>query len=611
MTILLILAVVAAALLLAGRFYAPVIARVLGERKDRPTPASTKNDGFDYVPTRTSVVFAHHYASIAGAGPIVGPILAVYYGWGPTLLWIVLGAIFLGAVHDFVSTHIAMREGGRNLAVVTRRYVGNTAFVLILMLFVSLLVIVCGAFLDLSARALTSTVSLANLGLSPDQATFRVTEDAKGQPAAIIGGIASTSVIFITIFSPLLGYLYLKKRLPIWICSSLAVIICSASILMGMQFPVSITPDAWKWVLSGYVLIAAGLPVWLFLQSRDFINVHILYVGIAFFLVALFAAALRGGGAFGDQNSLPFEQVSTASQSLGPLWPMLFITISCGAVSGFHSLCAGGTTCKQVSHEPAARHVGFYAMLLESFFAACVVGCVLVGLSAQSYSIMCFPTEGKGNPVLTFAMAVGHTANIGLGLPIVFGAIGAMLMLEGFLVTTLDTAIRLARYLLEEAWAAMFSRYDVFAAEEKQSQAIQTTGITRTVFCILKHPWLNTTLAVAAMLAMALTSGYQVIWPIFGASNQLLAALALLVASCWLASHARPVVYTLFPAIFMLVTSIVAIWLSASKQVSAGNISWPLMIATAIAFSATLGILVCMLDRLRRGFSSQPATAAT
>jgi len=174
--ILLIMAVAALALILGGRFYAPLLARVLGERADRPTPAALVNDGRDYVPTPTPVVFAHHYASIAGAGPIIGPVLAIYYGWGPALLWIVLGGIFLGAVHDFAATHITMREGGKNLAVVARRYIGPAAFAMMLVMLVALLVLVCAAFLDLSAAALTSKVPVKMLGLGADQTAFRTTD---------------------------------------------------------------------------------------------------------------------------------------------------------------------------------------------------------------------------------------------------------------------------------------------------------------------------------------------------------------------------------------------------------------------------------------------------
>ena len=458
MVVLAVMVVAAVVLLLGGRFYAPVIARVLEERADRTTPAVALNDGRDYVPTKTPVVFAHHFASIAGAAPVIGPVLAILYGWGPALAWILLGGVFLGAVHDYVCTYIAVREGGKNLTVTARRYIGPGAFVMMLVLVILLLVLVCAAFLDLSAKALTSMVSLEVLQMEPTQGLFRIQD---GQ--AVIGGIASTSVVVITACSPLIGYLYLKLKTRVWLCSLLALVICTGSILIGLQFPMSVSPTTWKLMISGYVLISAGLPVWLFLQSRDFINVHILYVGMAFLVVAVIAAAINGGGRAAGTSGIPFNNWAEGSRTLGPGWPVLFVVIACGAVSGFHGLCAGGTTCKQLSNEPAARRVGYYGMLLESFLAVCVVCCLIVGLSLVDYRGYCYPTEGSKNAVLAFAMAVGHTAHVGLGLPIAGGALGAMLLLEGFLVTTLDTAIRLTRYMIEEGWATFFGRYDVFA----------------------------------------------------------------------------------------------------------------------------------------------------
>ncbi len=591
MNVLLILAGAAVVLFLGGRFYAPVIAAVLGERADRTTPAVKVNDGRDYVPTRTAVVFAHHFASIAGAGPIIGPVLAILYGWGPAVAWILLGGVFLGAGHDFAATHISVREGGKNLTIIAKRYIGPGAFVMLLILLIAMLMLVCAAFLDLSATALTSRVSLSTLQLSPEQTLFRqvdITNVQTGQvePHAIIGGIASMSVIVITACSPLIGFLYLKRRWPVWLCSLLAMCICAISIAVGLKYPVSVEPLTWKLMISAYVLIAAGLPVWLFLQSRDFINVHMLYVGIGFLFVALAAAAIRGGGQFSLAEAIPANNWAQGSAQWGPGWPVMFVIIACGAVSGFHSLCAGGTTCKQLRSEKGARYVGYYAMLLESFLAICVICCLVVGLSLASYKGYLYPATGKGNPVLTFAMAVGHTAHIGLGLPVAAGALGAMLLLEGFLVTTLDTAIRLTRYMIEEAWATFFGRYDVFAqlsgpgqsdqgkpiepagaggltVTEPHSvehplagQIITTQGPKRWLLKMLKYYWVNSALAVGLMLLLGLGNGYKVLWSIFGSANQLLAALALLVGTCWLVSYRRPIWYTLLPAIFMLVTSV-------------------------------------------------------
>jgi carbon starvation protein len=641
MTVLWIMLAAGVFLYLGGRLYAPIIARVLGERSDRTTPAVEINDGRDYVPTRTPVVFAHHYASIAGAGPIIGPVLAILYGWGPALLWILLGGVFLGAVHDYVATHIAVREGGKNLTIIARRYIGPGAFVLLLILLIALLALVCAAFLDLSARALTSKVDISTLQLSSDQNLFRV-EDGQ----AVIGGIASTSVVVITACSPLIGILYLKRKWPVWVCSLLAIGICAVSIMVGLKWPMSVSPFTWKMMISGYVLISAGLPVWLFLQSRDFINVHILYVGIGFLLVSLLAAAVRGGGQIAFDSAIPLNNWTQGSSQLGPGWPMMFVIIACGAVSGFHGLCAGGTTCKQLNTEKAARQVGYYGMLLESFLAVCVVCCLIVGLSLSDYRGFCYPDVGKGNAVLTFALAVGHTSYVGLGIPVAAGALGAMLLLEGFLVTTLDTAIRLTRYMIEEGWATFFNRYDVFsrstvsqvAAPEQPdepielvgtggmtveqthsvesqdvTEIIETRGLKRILLRLLKYYWVNSGLAVGLMLLLALTNGYNAVWKIFGASNQLLAALALLLGTTWLMRRGRAIWYTLLPALFMLATSLtMLIWLLVTKYLPGwkeGQTAMiPLAIADILVLLLTAGIIYYIVRRwIDRSIEPVPA----
>ena len=600
MIVLAILATAAVALGLGIRFYAPHIARVLGERADRVTPAVAVNDGRDYVPTRTPVVFAHHYASIAGAGPIVGPVIALLYGWGPALVWIILGGIFLGAVHDYVCTYISVREGGKNLTVIARRYIGPGAFVMLLVLLVLLLTLVCAAFLDLSAKALTSMVSLDVLQMDPEQTLFRIV-DGK----AVIGGIASTSVVVITACSPLIGFMYLKRKTPVWICSLLAMAICVVSIAVGLKVPMAVEPSTWKLMISGYVLVSAGLPVWLFLQSRDFINVHVLYLGIVFLVVAIVAAALRGGGHVGSGEGIPFNNWGEASAKLGPGWPVMFVIIACGAVSGFHGLCAGGTTAKQLDNEPATRRVGYYGMVLESFLAVCVVICLVVGLTSIDYVQYCHPQGAKANAVLTFAMAVGHTANIGLGLPIAAGALGAMLLLEGFLVTTLDTAIRLTRYMIEEGWATFFGRYDVFVSGDagpagEPSSAIRTSGVGRVLLGVLKHYWVNSGIAVALMLAFGWGSGYKVLWKVFGSSNQLLAALALLIGSCWLYRYRRPVGYTLIPALLMLVTATWALIRLVVQDLPSVAEKAPLVIAELLVLLMTVGIVFLVLVRWQR-----------
>jgi len=623
--------------LLAGKFYAPIIGKVLQEKSDRKTPAVRIDDGRDYVPTKTPIVFAHHFASIAGAGPIIGPVIALIYGWGPTLLWIILGGIFLGAVHDYVATHVALREGGKSITITCRRHVGKGAFILLLLLLISAMTLVCACFLGASAKALTSQVALSDMGLVASQTLF-TTFNGK----ALIGGIASTSVIVITLCSPFLGFLYIKKQWPTLICSCMAIAICAMSIWIGFLYPVRFSgfefvilqktiaisgPQVWMLLIATYVLFSAGLPVWIFLQSRDFINVHILYLGLIMMFVSVISATLKGGGHFGFGDAIPFNNIAEGKTILGYVWPIMFITIACGAVSGFHSLCAGGTTCKQLNNEGAARQVGYYGMLLESFFSVCVVSSVLIGLSYTGYLEYCHPIDGaKGNWILTFAVAVGQTIHTGFsGLPVWCGVVGAMLLLEGFLVTTLDTAIRLVRYLFEEAWSCLFANYDVYAEKaqrdndhillkqpgddgldvgdmpigEQVANPIKTKGVLRWVLKLLQHYWVNSGFAVALMLWMGFTGGFVKLWGIFGATNQLLAAIALLLCSVWLFKRGQTIKYTMIPALFMLMTSMSALLISLFK--TGGYIdtqNMPLMCAAIIILLLAVGIVTLVVKSI-------------
>ncbi|MFP3937834.1 MAG: carbon starvation protein A [Phycisphaerae bacterium] len=602
MNVLWVLAAAAVVLGGGGRLYSRYISKRLGEDPSRTTPAVAKNDGTDYVPTPTPVVFAHHFASIAGAGPILGPALAIIYGWGPALLWVLVGGVFIGAVHDYLATHIATREGGQSIATIARRVIGPGAFVALTVFLILVLALVCASFLNASATALTSMLPFDRLELPKDQTLFRVVGDA-GSEKVVIGGIASMSVIIITAVAPVLGWLYLKKKVSVWKCSLLALMICGASITIGLHFPVAFPETVaafgswtmtgqhlWMFLLSAYVLIAAGVPVWIFLQSRDFINVHILYVGMALLLVTLAAAGVRGGA---SPEPLPQYNLSQGREALNVLfWPGLFIFIACGAVSGFHSLCAGGTTCKQITSERAARRIGYNGMLLESFLAVCVIAVLMIGATRSGYISDVHPRllglARDGNPVLGFAMAVGNAGSIAFGIPVAVGAVAGMVMLEGFLVTTLDTAIRLTRYLIEEIWRTLFGKYDIWsqrvAREDSRGEwgtgertpagadgipiappqsadtsepafPTATSGAFRAVLKFLKLYWVNSALAVAIMLVFALSGGVTVLWGVFATSNQLLAAMVLALAALWLLRKGRSFWFALIPAVAMLATT--------------------------------------------------------
>lgn len=518
--------------IVAFRYYARYISKNLGENPDHITPAVEKNDGVDYVPTSAPVLFAHHYATIAGAGPIIGPTLGILYGVGPVWLWIVIGGIFFGAVHDYSALFASIREKGSSMAEIARKALGDSGFLIFIIFTAIMLVLVTSAFLSLTAVSLTSLWPIDKLGLAPGQ-TLLNTRMIDGQEMGIIGGIASTSVIVITVIAPILGFLIFKKHLKTWLSFLLAGIVCMVSIYVGFMFPVSISGFAWMIIISIYVLIASGLPVWMILQPRDFINVQILYAGLG---VIMLAVIIGGFGGL-TMSAMPVMNLAEGSHHMGPVWPILFIIVACGAISGFHALVAGGTSSKQLAREPQARSIGYGAMLLESVLAVLVVVTIASSLSHADYMTIAWPDTGGGNPILAFALAVGHLVNHALGIPTALGAIIGILMVEGFVVTTLDSAVRLNRYIFEEFWARLFKQ----------------------VPTIFRQYWFNSGLSVVLMFLLAVSNGYKLIWPVFGASNQLLAALTLIAVSAWLNLAGKKNWYTVIPAVIMLITTIASL----------------------------------------------------
>ncbi len=518
-------------LYLAYRLYSRFIAKNMGERADRPTPAVEKNDGVDFVPTRTPILFAHHYATIAGAGPIIGPTLGILYGIGPVWLWIIIGGIFFGAVHDFSALFASIRENGNSIAEIARKALGDTGFLLFIIFTAIMLILVTSAFLSLTAVSLTSIWPIEKLGLDTSQ-TYLNTRIVDGQVMGIIGGIASTSVIIITLTAPLLGLLIFKKSLTTWLSFLLAAFICFISIYIGFSFPLNMPALSWMIILSFYVLIAAGLPVWIILQPRDFVNVQILYAGLA-----IIALAVVIGGINGLETNMPMFNLGEGQRHMGPVWPMLFIIIACGAISGFHALVAGGTSSKQLSKETDARKIGYGGMILESLLAVLVILAITSSLKGIDYMAITWPETGGGNPILAFALSIGYLTHNALGIPIALGAIIGILMVEGFVVTTLDSAVRLNRYVFEELWSRLF----------------------KIVPPLLQKYWFNSGLAVILMFILAISNGYRLIWPLFGASNQLLAALTLIAVTAWLNQSGRTSWYTLIPAVLMVITTIAAL----------------------------------------------------
>ncbi len=574
MNVLLILGVAVVAFGLASKYYSPSIARVLGEDPRNPTPAVKACDGRDYVPTKRYIIFAHHFSAIAGAGPILGPTMAVLYGFLPAWLWLVLGAIFIGAVHDFTALFVSMREGGKSMAEVARKTLGNPGFNLFIGFTIVMIVLVTSSFLSATAISLTSLWPLAKIGVVEGQ-TFLKTVVKDGVVMGRIGGIASMSVIFITLCSPFLGWLLYKKGINTALAYFLALAICVGSIFLGIAYPVTLPPTTWMVIISIYVLFAAGLPVWLILQPRDLINVQILYGGIGLMVLTIFVTGFDG-----LTVSIPTFNLKEGVQHLGFIWPMMFCTIACGAISGFHSLVAGGTTGKQISCETDARKVGYNAMLLESVLAVCVLLAIGGAMNFGDYKSIVWPADPavKSNPILGFSLAAGHLFHRGLGIPVALGAIFGILMVEGFVVTTLDAAVRLNRYLFEELWAILF----------KQTPKL------------LKNYWFNSGLSVVLMWSLAYTNAFSALWPIFGTANQLLAALVLLAVSAWLLLRQKRSTFTLIPALFMLATTLASLIILMSNYIRSKN--YILLAADILLLVLSGGALWLFLRTfLRRG----------
>ncbi|MCF6158276.1 MAG: carbon starvation protein A [wastewater metagenome] len=558
-------------LFLAGRFYARFLSKSVGIDSKRATPAVKINDKRDYVPTATPIVFAHHFATIAGAGPIIGPVMALIYGWGPAWLWIVLGGIFFGAVHDFSALFVSVREGGKSIAEVARKSLGTPGFLMVISFTIVMLILVNATFLNASAAALTSVIDSVQMGLDKSQVFFRWADEAGGR--VIVGGIASMSVVIITLFAPLIGYLYIKRHISVIRCSLFAVLICIISVVIGFFVPISLHPRLWMILISLYTVVAAGVPVWIFLQSRDFINVHLLYIGLGLLFTGTLVSGIRG-----TEILFPVNNIQEGISSVGPLWPGLFITIACGAVSGFHALCASGTISKQVKSEQATYKIGYYGMLLESFLALCVVTAVIMHIDMKQYKELVLPDTGSkfhSNPILAFALAMGRTLYSGFGLPLPFGTLFGMLLLEGFIVTTLDTAVRLNRYLFEELWKVIFKKPPRF----------------------LGYYWVNSGLAAALMFGLAYNNTVNTIWSLFGTTNQLLAALTLIIVSFWLLAKGKTVWFAAIPAIGMIITTIaMLIILLTTRFIPQGNVT--LIVADIVLLGLSAGIITIAIKTL-------------
>ncbi|MBU1055705.1 MAG: carbon starvation protein A [Proteobacteria bacterium] len=554
-------------------FYSKMIARLFDEDDNNKTPAVALKDNVDYVPTNPVVLFGHHFSSIAGGGPIIGPAVAVLFGYVPVWLWLVIGSIFIGAAHDLATLYASIREKGKSIAEIANSSLGRTGFFLFIAFTIIMLLTVTSAFLGLTATSLTSKVPLEFLNLDPSQ-TLLKTAVIDGIVNVQIGGIASMSVIVITFCSPFLGYLLYKREINPYFASLIAITIAIVSITIGLKYPVTLDPTHWMIIISIYTILAAGLPVWFVLQPRDFTNSFLLYGGICVLLVAGIIAGFKGA-----TMQAPAWNLTEASAKIGPAWPFLFITVACGAISGFHCLVCGGTTSKQLRKESDGRRIAYGGMIIEGIFAMCVLIAIGSALGFAEYTNIVFPqTPGvRSNPILAFALSMGLLLHNSLGIQAAFGTIFGILLVEGFVVTTLDTAVRLNRYLLEELWQFIF----------KNVPGLFKTYIFNALICVIM------------MFVLAYYNAFLVIWPLFGSANQLLASLALIVISVWLIKRGKKALFSIIPAIFMMATTIYSLWrLLMDKYLPKEN--YMLITTDILLIVLAFGVIILSLKTIKK-----------
>jgi len=507
---------------IAFRTYGVWMSRVFGLDDRHLVPSEGQYDGVDHVPTKTQVLLGHHFSSIAGAGPIVGPILAgLFFGWVPALLWIVAGSIFVGGVHDFGSTIASVRHKAHSVAELAKQYITPTAYKLFLAFIFLALVYVIVVFMDLTA------------------ATF-VNVEMNG------GGVAISAGLFVAL-ALAMGWATNRRSMGLKLGTLIFLPLVLAAIWLGDALTIEehIMPalggapkNTWNVILLVYCLIAAITPVWILLQPRDYLSSWLLYLSVVGAGAGLLIGAVAGSVAVGS-NWPAFvsadEVTALGVPHLGPLFPILFITVACGACSGFHSIVASGTTAKQIKCETDTRRVGYGAMLIEGVVAVIALATVMI-LSFGEGAL-------RSDPISVYAAGIGQFLG-SFGINPRFGAHFGLLALSTFLLTTLDTCTRLGRYVVQEA----------FEWEKNEARSrLYATLLT------LVLPGVLVFMTYTDPASGQVLPAWRAVWPVFGATNQLLAALALLAVTVWLKRTGRTWAFAGLPMAFMLVMTMTAL----------------------------------------------------
>ena len=524
MAIIIILAAIVL-LVLGYIFYGSWLAKQWGVDPEKPTPAHELADGVDYVAAKPAVLMGHHFSSIAGAGPINGPIQAAIFGWVPVFLWCVIGGIFVGGLHDFGALFASTRHGGKSVGEIIRSSMGVKAKKLFCIFALLVLILVIASFVNVVAGTFASDA----WGITAGGAV------TNNETTAMI----SMLFIVVAIIYGLITNRFGMKTLPATIIGLIMVV---GIVVLGLNVGLAMNRTTWILIIALYIIIASLVPVWILLQPRDYLSSYLLY---AMMIIAIVGIVLSSIGNLGGPAEFTIPAFAGWKTSGGTLFPALFITVACGACSGFHSLIASGTSSKQLSNERDAKPIGYGAMLVESALA--IIALIAVGMVFDKYVNGDF-----GSPAVAFAAGIATMFGVeGTGI---YNTISALLTLavSVFALTSLDSGTRLSRYLFGE----LFLNDD--EATWKDAKGIRK---------LLAHPLF----ATLVMVAIGATLGgmkLSAIWGLFGAANQLLAGLALMAVAAWLGNIGKNNKMFFIPMIFMLAATITSLVITCYNKIA-------------------------------------------
>lgn len=559
-----VLVVGIAILVVAYLTYGKWLAKQWGIDPSRETPSHTEEDGVDYVPAKAPVLMGHHFSSIAGAGPINGPIQAAVFGWVPVLLWVLIGGIFFGAVHDFGALFASIRHKGQSIGEVIADTMGSKAKKLFIIFSYLTLILVVAAFGSIVANTFMATYT--------ESGAVDYAASAANATTAMI------SILFILI-AIAFGFLVYRRNAGLGVSTIVGVVAIIICMVVGMNWhPIYLSNTAWMVIVGIYILAASVAPVWILLQPRDYLSSFLLYFMMIVAVVGIIGCGLTGGAHMDIPAFTGFKDtVAPTGTSLGYMFPALFVTIACGAISGFHSLVGSGTTAKQLNSEKDAQPIAYGGMLIECALA-------IISLCAVGYIWANYASGETVTPTVVFATGISKMLSSIPGLAGTEKIAYTLLVLtvSVFCLTSLDTATRLARYMFQEFWLEPGETYK------------DVTGYKK----VLTNPFVATLITVVLGIGLGIT-GYANIWPLFGAANQLLAALGLLAVATWLGKAGRNNKMFYIPMAFMLIVTITSLCFTLKSNVlgimaGAEGVTWCWVRVVIAALLVVLAVVLAI-----------------